>query len=460
MRNGKLKIFALSTCLLFSYTGFSWAGVTAEEAELLKTTLTPLGAERAGNADGTIPAWEGGITEIPAGYVKNGNHIDPFADDKIITTITAANMDQYAEKLSPGQMGLLKKFPDTYSLNVYPSRRSHSSPDWLYENTYKNATRSQISEDGLGVSNTFGGIMFPIPQRAEEVMWNYLARFRGEFMSYRFDNFIVPSSGKSFIAASSIVNEKTPLYDRELGFEGYNALKVPIIWQTLNQFIGPPRKKGEIILVKDPVDQNLHPRLAWQYLPGQRRVRRAPTVAYDTPNGATQALMTYDDVYMYNGSFDRYDWKLIGKKEMYIPYNCYGQELKLPKEELYPANHPNPEYWRWELHRVWVVESTLKEGNRHVYAKRVFYIDEDSWTMPMRDVFDAQGSLWRTAYDSLRNNYSLPGVVGIPSVFMDFYSTSYIVNQSMTNYDGQLNFENRLKEKYWTPENVRRLGKR
>ena len=121
-----------------------------------------------------------------------------------------------------------------------------------------------------------------------------------------------------------------------------------------------------MILAREPMDQSKNARKAWQYLPGQRRVRRAPTISYDTPNPGATGLMTYDDVFMFNGSLDRYDWKLIGKKELYIPYNCYKPQLKVPLTEKCLGGHPDPEYWRWELHRVWVVEGTVKPGKRHV----------------------------------------------------------------------------------------------
>lgn len=369
-------------------------------------------------------------------------------------------MDQYADKLSEGQKGLLKKFPDTYKLHIYQTRRTQSAPQWVYDNTFKNATRAEITEDGLGVTNTFGGIIFPIPKRAEEVMWSFLSRWKGSHLTYNFDNIVVPPKGKPFIGSASLVNEKNPLYDMELGIEGYNAQKTPMVFKVINQYIGPPRKKGEIILARDPLNQAETGRQAWQYLPGQRRVRRAPNLAFDTPNAGTQGILTYDDVFMYNGSFERYDWELVGKKEMYIPYNCYMQEQKLPLNEVYTPNHPNPDLWRWELHRVWVVESKLKAGKRHVYARRTFYIDEDSWTMPMRDVYDAQGSLWRTSWAALKNAYELPGVMQMPNIYMDFYTPEYIVNFSMQNYEHLIDFENKPKDKHWTPENVRRLDKR
>ncbi|HCO43955.1 MAG TPA: DUF1329 domain-containing protein, partial [Gammaproteobacteria bacterium] len=119
------------------------AKVSPEEAAKLGiegTELTPHGAIRAGNADGSIPAWEGGIKTPPAGYEVGGWYLDPFADDQVLFTITAQNYQQYADKLSTGQIAMLKKYPDSYKLNVYPSRRSASYPTEIYENSIWNAT--------------------------------------------------------------------------------------------------------------------------------------------------------------------------------------------------------------------------------------------------------------------------------------------------------------------------------
>ncbi|MBW2368136.1 MAG: DUF1329 domain-containing protein [Deltaproteobacteria bacterium] len=437
------------------------AGVSAEKAAKLNTTLTPFGAERAGNADGTIPAWEEGITEVPAGYEPGKRHIDPYANDQVLYTITAANMDKYADKLAEGSKELLKRYPDTFRLDVYQTRRSFSAPQWVYDNTIKNATRAGLSEDGYSVSGAFGGIAFPIPKRPEEVMWNFLTRYYGKDEHYSFDICVISPNSKPVIVSGSEVRAMNPYYDQDLGIEDFYAKKTPEYFLVLNQFISPPRRKGEVILGRDPLDQSKNSRKAWQYLPGQRRVRRAPTIAYDTPNPGASGLMTYDDVFMFNGALDRYDWKLIGKKEVYIPYNCYKAETKASLEELCHAHHPNPEYWRWELHRVWVVEGSLKSGKRHVYAKRVNYIDEDSWSLAIRDVYDAQGSLWRHAYAGLKNAYELPGVVDRPNVYIDFYRPEYLYHFSMTRYDRiPLYNTGDVTEKYFTPEKVRRLGKR
>ena len=94
------------------------AKITAEEAATLGgDTLTPVGAERAGNADGSIPPWTGGLTEFPAGYVEGERLVDPFADEEPLFTITAENVDQYADKLTPGQIAMFKRY-----LGTTPSR--------------------------------------------------------------------------------------------------------------------------------------------------------------------------------------------------------------------------------------------------------------------------------------------------------------------------------------------------
>src|SRR3954454_23477265 len=86
------------------------AAVSPEEANQLKTTLTPLGAEKAGNAEGTIPAWDGGYTKVWEGYKSGAPRPDPFASEKPVFQITAANMGQYADKLSDGAQALLQRF--------------------------------------------------------------------------------------------------------------------------------------------------------------------------------------------------------------------------------------------------------------------------------------------------------------------------------------------------------------
>ena len=122
---------------------FVHAAVSADEVAKLKTDLTPFGAEKAGNKDGSIPAWAGGYTTPIAGDKVGGRRGDPFSGEKPLFSITAKNADQYADKLTDGVKAMLKKYPDSYRLDVYKTQRTAAAPQWVYDNTAKNAVRAQ-----------------------------------------------------------------------------------------------------------------------------------------------------------------------------------------------------------------------------------------------------------------------------------------------------------------------------
>ncbi len=459
MKSNKIWLTATFTLSLVLASSLAFAKVTPEEAAKLKTTLTPFGAERAGNADGTIPAWDGGISAPPQGLGYKGpghRHPDPYADDKVLFSITAKNLDQYADKLIEGQKVLLKKYPDSYRIDVYPSRRSHAAPDWVYENTFINATRTEVNEDGSRVSNAYGGIPFPIPKTGVEVMWNHLLRWQADGTNFNYGAYIVQRNGQISAGAGGQVSEKFPYYQKDGSLETYNG----DYWYIFVNYQMPARRKGEVVLVKDPLNQAENPRKAWQYLVGQRRVRRAPTLAYDTPNPAFSGATTWDDVFVFNGALDRYDWKLLGKKEMYIPYNCYKGDEQYDLKDMYQAGHVNPDMLRWELHRVWVVEANLKQGKRHVYARRVLLIDEDSWGAVLADSYDGRGSLWRSNMGLVLNAYELPGVVQRLQVHYDLQRDQYAINNAQTAFPEITVYGNPKDDDYFTPEQIRRRGKR
>ncbi len=454
----KLHRFKIGTLGLAAMlvVGAAQAAVSPADAEKLKNELTPFGAERAGNADGTIPAWEGGLTGVPEGIdYKPGDFLqDPFADDKVLYSITAANLDQYKDKLNPGQVEMFKKYPDTYRIDVYPTRRTAAAPEWVYENTFKNATRTKLTEDGLGMEGGYGGTPFPIPQNAEEVVYNHIGRWKGEASWATVTAGLVLDDGTFSVAGGGLTYEKFP-YHLKGGKPGDNDGDVWWIYQSM---VTPKRRKGELLVVRDNMNPTKNERKAWQYLPGQRRVRRAPTIAYDTPNPSGAGLNTYDDANLFNGALDRYDWKLLGKQEVYIPYNSYKAELATIKEYLTPY-HRNPDVMRWELHRVWVVEATLKEGKRHTYSKRTLYIDEDSWLCVLTDRYDGKGNLWRTGVQNGVNYYNLPGYREASRADYDFQSSSYAVN-AIFNEQSKFVFFGDVDDSMFTPETLRRKGRR
>jgi len=421
----------------------------------LAQNRTPMGAEAGPNAAGTIPAWDGGITKPIAGYQPGGHYPDPYKDDKILFTITAANAEQYKNQLSPGQMALLKKYP-TWKMNVYPSRRSAAYPKGVYDETVANAGAAKLAPGGNGVTGTKGGIPFPAPKDGLEAIWNSTLRYRGDTYAMKWGQAAVTREGSytmvdfDYEYDFNYGNLSKPIKDREDN-------KLAYFLQTVT---GPARLAGQILLVDETVDQVKEPRSAWTYNPGQRRVRLAPQVAYDNPGTASDGLRTSDDFQMYNGATDRYNWKLVGKQEMYIPYNSYklsGNEIKIA--DLLRPGHVNPDHARYELHRVWVVEATLKEGTNHIYKKRVFYIDEDSWSIAVSDKYDARMELWRVAEQHSINFYDIPMLYGTIEVHHDLQSARYLA-MGIRNQQTKVYEKIKRDKADFTPAGLRGIGTR
>jgi hypothetical protein len=438
------------------------AGVDAKEAQKLKGELTPFGAERAGNKAGTIPKWEGGLTEANRPKLERlgQHHIDPYAGDKPLFTITAANMAQYSDQLSDGQKKLFQSYPDSFKMNVYPSRRSHSAPEWVYENTVKNATTAKLAEGGNGILGAVGGIPFPIAKSGGKddplmMIWNHITRWRGVSVIRDATEVAVQRNG-----------DYTPVTSQqEVDFVYYHPNITPAelnnrIFYYLSFTKAPARLAGGAVLVHETLDQTKEPRQAWGYNAGQRRVRRAPNLAYDTPIANADGLRTADDTDMFNGAPDRYNWTYVGKKEMYVPYNNYelGSD-KLKYQEILTKGHINPDFARYELHRVWIVEANLKPDARHIYKRRVFFIDEDSWSITMVDQYDSRDDLWRVSMAYLKNYYDVPTTWSTIEVFHDLQSQRYHV-QNLTNEErSTLTFKNESPpDSYFSPNELRRRG--
>ena len=449
------RIAALSAFVLAITTSTSFAAVTANEAANLGKTLTPMGAERAANAAGTIPAWDGGITKPVAGYKEGGHYPDPFAGDKPLFTIDAANMEKHRANLSPGQMALLKTHA-TWKMNVYPTRRSASFPAGHYKETAANATKVNLVDGGNGFSGTKGGIPFPIPKSGLEVIWNHLARYRGDTYGLNWSQAAVQRDGSSTLVR----------FEYEYDFS-YGNLSKPEsarednkLFNFLQTVTAPARLAGNILLVHEYADQVKQARSAWTYNPGQRRVRLAPNVAYDNPGTAADGLRTNDDFLMFNGATDRYEWKLVGKREMYIPYNSYkvvGNTVKV--SDVLKPGHLNPELTRYELHRVWVVEATLKDGTSHVYKRRTFYVDEDSWMVVVVDKYDARNELWRVAEQHNINFYNVPMAYPALEVHHDLQSGRYIA-MGLRNEESKVYEGIKRTDSDFSPSGLRGIGNR
>ncbi|EED33144.1 conserved hypothetical protein [gamma proteobacterium NOR5-3] len=427
----------------------------AEAARLGGDELTPLGAERAGNAAGTIPAWTGGLKELPAGYSVGDRLVDPFPDDEPLFVISSDNVADYAEQLSPGQIAMFKRYPDTYRMRVFPSRRSARLPENEYALIKKSAVTTELAEGGNGLVNFSAGVPFPIPTEGVEVIWNHITRYRNETgLSRRYTQIPVQANGN--FAPVLFEDESIPA-SRLPDNEYPNRLFV-----FLQRVLAPARLEGDVLLVHENIDQVKEPRKAWVYNAGQRRVRLAPNIAYDGPGTASDGLRTADDLDMFNGAPDRYDWTLVGKKEIYIPYNSYDlRRGDLSYKDIVQPGHMNPDYLRYELHRVWVVESKLKDGARHIYARRTFYVDEDSWQISVIDHYDGRGELWKMkeGHNMMHYQVAVPWLAA--ESLHDLVSGRYVViglDNEESGYQYDFDYEGSFGD--FTPSALRRAGRR
>lgn len=417
--------FFTAVALLGLVSGQALAEVSAEQASALKSNLTPLGAEKAANKDGSIPAWTGGITNDVPGPKIGDVPVDPFPGEKPLVQITAKNAAQYADKLSEGTRALLDLYPDNFHLEVYPTHRTAAAPQWVYDNTLNNATNCKLIENGLSVQGCYGGVPFPIPGNGSEIIWNFLLRPEAESIEHGYKNMIGNSDGSRTLAGRGLENWQYPYYYKDGTAQSWPGKYALMRFLTTE----PPFKSGESLVTHDGIDAS-NPREAWQYLVGQRRVRRAPTVGYDTPDFVASGANYFDELHGFIGQPDRYQWKLVGKKEMYIPYNTNKFHSEKP-EDVFTERTLNADKMRWELHRVWEVEATLAPGKRHAVPKRRFYIDEDSWTISLADGYDAQGKLWRVIQTLPIVVPKIPAVVVKPTLIYNLQAKTYSYLQGL-----------------------------
>jgi hypothetical protein len=430
------------------------AAVTAEEAARLKSTLTPVGAEKAGNKAGTIPAWDGGLSKAPAAYRNGDTRPDPFAADKPLLSISAKNMAEHADKLTDGVQALMKKHPD-FHIDVYPTRRSAAAPQFVYDNTFQNATRAKTVDGGHGVEGAYGGIPFPIPKDGYEAIWNHRLAWRGGNFTMPVRVWVVTADGKRSMASGGVQTVNQTYYDKNGSLDKFDG------FYQFGKFVvnAPGSKAGEAILAHDGVNASA-PRGLWQYLVGQRRVRKAPSVAYDTPDSVTSGIGLFDEAFNLFGPIDKHDLKLVGKKEIYIPYNN-NRAAAAKVEDLVTPGTLNPAQVRWELHRVWEVEATLAAGKRHVVPKRKYYIDEDSWQIVLFDGWDAKGQLWRTNYSLMLTAPDIPAVTSfVLWGGYDMQTGAYYLNMASNELPRQYEVKEPIQRAFFSPEALASEGGR
>ncbi len=430
------------------------AAVSPEQAARLGgDELTPLGAERGGNADGSIPAWQP-LKSLPGGYVEGQPLVDPYANEQPLFTITAANHEQYADKLSPGQIALLKTYPNSFRMPVYPSHRIAEHPQAVYDKVKQNATVVETVAGGNGLTNNESDFPFPMPANGVEAIWNHIVRYRGGSVRRTYTQIPVQKNG-SF---SPVVFQDQVTWANWLN-EEIDPNRLFFYKQIIE---APARLEGNVLLVHENINQVAEPRAAWIYNAGQRRVRRAPDVAYDGPGTAADGLRTADDLDMFNGALDRYDWELVGKREMYIPSNNYKLlNKRLGYSDILIEGHLNPEHLRYELRRVWVVDANLKSDARHIYSRRTFYLDEDTWQIAAADQYDGRGELWRIKEAHGMSHYQVKVPWYAVEVQYDLVNGRYLpigLENELPGYTYEWNYQTTAAE--YTPSALRREGRR
>lgn len=442
----KIKIAHCLALLFLPLMANVAAKVSADEAARLGKELTPLGAERAGNAAGTIPAWTGGLPkqDLPRGA-------NPFAADQPLYTITAQNMAQHADVLTEGYKALFKTFPD-YKMIVYPTRRSASYPQWYYDATEKNATEVSLTDNGYGFCCAAKGDPFPIPKNGTEVMWNHIMRYNTRGFRGFVDSAATAADG-SFVVQRDYVELAFMYNNPDATVKSLDGMNLYAFQKT----VAPPNLAGEAHLLHVPIDRIASQTGVWVYNNTVGRPRRIGEVGYDNP--LYDGLMTHDQIDMFNGPLDRYTIKLIGKKEMLIPYNSYKlYDPKLKYKQIVTKGHINQDLARYELHRVWVIEANVKPGFAHRYKKRVFYLDEDSWIVHAEDIYDERDQFWRTAESHSITFPNEPVVVNGVQVHYDLQSRRYVII-NLTNEERKLiDYDWNAKPSYFTPQSLKRFA--
>ena len=456
MKYNKLnsKVATFITAIMLAASGTALAAATPDEVARLGADLTPMGAEKSGNAAGTIPAWDGGLTKAPAGFINaESGYVNPYKDEKPLFVINGSNAAQYKDQLTAGHQAMLAKYPNTYTLPVYATHRTAAYSQKIYDDVKTFAGATNLIDGGNGVTESgTSTVPFPFPKSGQEIMWNHTFRWKGGNSHRVYDGMPVQPNGNFYK-----VRWDEEWYSPLTG--GVTNAKDDMLAYILITAKEPATLAGTMFLVHDAINQVTTPRKAWIYNAGQRRGRRAPELGYDFSPDGTDALRCADQYDAWAGATDRYDWNIVGKKEMYIPYNAYDlADKSFTSAQILKPDHINQEYSRYELHRVWVVEANLKDGERHIFGKRTFYIDEDTWSVTVADNYDTRGDLWRVEENHLMNFYdsALTWTVGSPQY--DLNSGAYIHFYALNEVKEAIKFGIKGDAKQLQPRPLKRRG--
>lgn len=431
---------------------------TQADVDRLGNDLTPVGADKSGNKDGSIPAFGGAskpVGDWTYGKVREG--FWPHKDEKPLFVIDASNVDKYADHLTAGQIAMIKQLKG-YTLPVYPTHRECSVPEAVAQNTKDGMLKSAIAKDGWSLENaTLPGVPFPVPTKGIEVMWNWMMRYQGVGVEWPDGyTYVSPRAG----GAAPIVIRWNQLNYYPWAKKGQHSPEDDQGLQTgvYYSYTEPAALAGQGLVQRYYYNKDTD---SFYYFTGQRRVRRLPAYAYDAPAIGYDNQYPYDMNYVFTGNPDRFDWKLVGKKELYIPYNEFGmQRFNTKLDDATGPGFVNPALRRYELHRVWEIEGTVKAGFRHTTPKKTLYVDEDSWLVAVGDDYDAQGKIWKVKENYITPEWEIGACSMAAATYTDIISGRYIFDMTVIGTGKDLRFyppgvnDARFNNSYYTGENL------
>ncbi|GAC1624479.1 MAG: DUF1329 domain-containing protein [Nevskia sp.] len=428
----------------------------ADPVARLDTELTPLGALRAGNADGSIPAWDGGLTpeRAPAGFVAGSRYADPWPDEQPLFAITGATAATHAARLTPGQLALLAALPDSYALPVYASHRSAAAPAAFYAGTRSNAANAKLLDDG-GLKDAVSGLPFPLlgdePDDGLRLYWNQRLRWRGLAR----DRILIQAS----IAASGEVT-RLRVHER-LKFMSVDSPPSKALGRALSAslmaVIEPRRLLGLLKLEQEFLDG---PILAWQRSPGPDlpQLRKTSEAGNDTPVIGSNGLLDEDQREGYAGAADRYRWKRLGTREIYVPYNAYRLHAAgTAGGDVLAARHPDPARLRYELHRVQVLDARLKPNLPGAWPRRTFYVDEDSSQILLVDLYGRDDRIQQVQEVHTLMAYDRSLLLPVVDAVYDLAGRRYLL-AGLDDGDAEIHLDD-LDAGQFTPDAARRWAR-
>jgi hypothetical protein len=332
-----------------------------------------VGAEQAGDPNNNIPAWTGGLD---TGALAGAHYADPFAADKPIDMVSAANGGRWQAWLTPGtQMRLLSDAD--LRLPVYPTRRSAADSAEFYAGTRENAMRAGM-HDGLP-EHISVGIPFPVPDKGMQVIWNHLLRDRPAFGQRTFVQAFVQPNAR--LLSHTIVQRFANYWPVPVK---KHPEEIPLA-SLLELTIVPQRLAGSVMMLRATLNQASK---MWLRDAGALWLAKVTDAAPGTSVLGAAGLMDVDQLDGYLGPPGLYDWSLIGKEARLVPYNAY----KLDTDDLNAAltpRHMNADVLRYEIHRTWHVRGTCRAEMSCHFNRRDYWLDEDTWQILLGDLYVA-----------------------------------------------------------------------